>query len=127
MEAEWIVARSHLWHLLREHPHWGAKKLARFTKRSLTWVKKWRRRLRNADAADETVLYSRSRARKRSPRRVSQAVVARILAIRDEPPGNLRRTPGPKTILYFLAKDRELQQQQAYLPRSTRTVWQNLC
>jgi hypothetical protein len=53
-------------------------------------------------------------------------VVERILAIRDEPPDNLRRTPGPKAILYFLAQDRELQQQQVYVPRSTRTIWQIL-
>jgi len=126
METDWILDRSHLWQLHREHPHWGARKLARFTQRSLTWVKKWLRRLRNADPDDETVLHSHSRARKTSPKQVCQAVIDRILAIRDEPPDNLRRTPGPKTILYFLDKDQELKQQEVYLPRSTRTIWQIL-
>lgn len=126
MEAEWILDRSHLWQLHLEHPHWGAKKLSRFSQRSLTWVKKWLRRLRQAEPQDESVLYSRSRARKRSPRKVCQMVVDRILAIRDEPPNNLRRAPGPKTILYFLEQDWELQRQKVYLPRSTRTVWQIL-
>jgi hypothetical protein len=126
METDWILDRSHLWQLHLEHPNWGAKRLARFTQRSLTWVKKWLRRLRHADPDDETVLRSRSRARKTSPKRVCQAVVERILAIRDEPPDNLRRTPGPKTILYYLHRDPELQRQKVYLPRSTRTVWQIL-
>ena len=126
METTWILDRAQLWQLHLEHPDWGAKKLARFTRRSLTWVKKWRRRLRGADPDDETVLHSRSRARKTSPKQVCQKVIDRILAIRDEPPGKLRRTPGPKTILYYLEQDWELSQQQAYIPRSTRTVWQIL-
>ena len=126
METEWILDRAHLWQMQQAHPDWGAKKLSRFTKRSLTWVKKWLKRLRGADPADETVLYSRSRARKQSPRQVCQAVVDRILAIRDEPPDNLRRTPGPKAILYYLAKDTKLQRQGLYVPSSTRTVWQIL-
>ena len=63
METEWIMVRTHLWQLHREHPEWGAKKLARFSQRSLTWVKKWRRRLRGADPADETVLHAYRAAR----------------------------------------------------------------
>jgi hypothetical protein len=126
MEATWIIDRAHLWQLHQEHPDWGAKRLARFTQRSLTWVKKWLGRLRGADPEDETILHSCSRARKTSPKRVCQTVIDRILAIRDEPPDNLRRTPGPKTILYFLERDQELRQQQVYLPRSTRTIWQIL-
>ncbi len=126
METDWILDRSHLWQLHLEHPDWGAKKLKRRTNRSLTWVKKWLRRLRGADPADETGLHSHSRARKTSPKKVCQAVIDRILAIRDEPPGNLGRTPGPKAILYYLGQDKDLQQQQLYLPRSTRTIWQIL-
>lgn len=126
METDWILDRSHLWQLHLEHPDWGAKKLSRLTERSLTWVKKWLRRLRGADPNDDTVLHSRSRARKSSPKQVCQAVIERILAIRDEPPENLRRTPGPKAILYYLGRDEELRQQDVYLPRSTRTIWQIL-
>ena len=126
METDWILDRSHLWQLHLEHPDWGAKKLSRLTERSLTWVKKWLRRLRGADPNDDTVLNSRSRAPKTSPKQVCQAVIERILAIRDEPPENLRRTPGPKAILYYLGRDPELRQQDVYLPRSTRTIWQIL-
>lgn len=126
MEADWIIDRHQLRQLWQAHPEWGARRLARYVARSLTWVKKWLRRLRGADLADETVLHSRSRARKSSPRRVGPAVVERILAIRDEPPEELRRTPGPQTILYYLHRDPELQQSPLYVPRSTRTIWQVL-
>ena len=126
METEWLLDRAQLRELHQEHPDWGARKLKRLSQRSLTWVKKWLRRLRAADPDDETVLHSQSRARKTSPRKVCQEVVDRILSIRDEPPKNLGRTPGPKAILYYLGQDRELQQQQLYLPRSTRTIWQIL-
>lgn len=126
METTWILDRANLWQLHQTHPDWGAKRLFRFTQRSLTWVKKWLRRFREADPDDESILYSRSRARKTSPKKVQQAVVDRILAIRDEPPNQLRRTPGPKTILYFLEQDRDLRRQNLYLPRSTRTIWQIL-
>lgn len=61
MEADWILDRSHLWQLHLAHPDWGAKRLSRFTEQSLTWVKKWLRRLRSADPDDEMVLHSRSR------------------------------------------------------------------
>lgn len=126
METTWIIDRAQLRHLYQEHPDWGARRHSRFSRRSLTWIKKWLRRFREADPDDESVLHSRSRARQTSPRKVCQAVVDRILAIRDEPPGKLRRTPGPKTIRYYLEQDWELRQQQAYIPRSTRTIWQIL-
>lgn len=126
METTWIPDRAHLWRLYQANPGWGARRLSRFTERSLTWVKKWLRRFRQADPGDENVLQSRSRARKTSPKKVCKAVIDQILAIRDEPPDNLRRTPGPLAILYYLKNDREMQQQKHYLPRSTRTIWQIL-
>ncbi len=65
-------------------------------------------------------------ARQHPPPALSQAVIDRILEIRDQPPGNLQRTPGPKTILYYLARDPALLEQGLRLPRSTRTVLQIL-
>lgn len=126
MESDWILDRYQLWRLHREHPHWGAKKLAHHTPRSLTWVKKWLRRLRGADPDDDSVLHSHPRTRKTPPKLVCQVVIDRILAIRDKPPHNLGRIPGPKAILYYLNQDEDLQAQKLYLPCSTRTVWQIL-
>ena len=100
MEAKWLADRTTLRTLLRTHPQWTVRDLAEAIGRSCGWVKKWRRRLRSAPPDDHAILHSRSRARKHPPPAISQAVIDRILEIRDHPPGNLQRTPGPKTILY---------------------------
>ncbi|MBI5931932.1 MAG: transposase [Chloroflexi bacterium] len=125
METEWIIDRQHLRDLLREMPALTYTEMAVQVGHSLSWIKKWVPRLR-IDLHDD-----RLRERRRSPRRYGQPsrspqVVAKILAIRDEPPDHLRRTPGPRAILYYLAHDPDLQQTGVRLPRSTRTIWQVL-
>jgi transposase InsO family protein len=67
-------------------------------------------------------LHGRSRAPQRPPPRLDPQVVDRVLEIRDEPPEGLGRTPGPKAILYYLARDEHLQQAGLRLPRSRRTI-----
>ncbi len=123
MEAQWLADRTTLRTLLRSHPHWSVRDFAEAIGRSHGWVKKWRRRLRAASPEDDAVLHSLSRARKQPPPPLDPQVRDRILEIRDHPPGNLQRTPGPKTILYYLARDPTLLAQNLRLPRSTRTVW----
>jgi transposase InsO family protein len=91
---------------------------------SLGWVKKWAKRLKEAEPGDEAVLHSRSRVRKHPPERISQPVVDRIVAMRDEPPEGLGRTPGPKALLYYLPRDAQVQGER--LPRSSRTIYQIL-
>src|SRR5688572_24586020 len=103
MEEQWLADRQRLQHLLDTHPEWTRQDLADATGRSLGWVKKWLKRLRAASSSDPSVLLSRSRARKTPPLRLSDAVIARILEIRDQPPHNLGRIPGPKAILYYLS------------------------
>jgi transposase InsO family protein len=51
-------------------------------------------------------------------------VIDRIVALRDEPPEGLRRTPGPKALLYYLPRDEHVQGER--LPRSSRTIYQIL-
>jgi transposase InsO family protein len=126
MEEEWYADRSRLRALLRERPDWPASVLAGELGRSVGWVKKWKRRLREAPPDDEAVLRGHSRARRHPPPSVGPAVVARILAIRDDPPANLQRVPGPKAILYYLGQDADLGSSGARLPRSTRTIWRIL-
>ena len=124
MEAQWLADRTTLRTLLRTHPQWTVRDFAEAIGRSRGWVKKWRKRLRAAPPDDDTVLHSQSRAHKHPPPPLDRRVIDRILEIRDQPPANLHRIPGPKAILYFLGQDTELQ--TLGLPRSTRTVWQIL-
>ena len=126
MEAEWSADRANLRLALRDHAAWSVPQLAQQIGRSINWIKKWRRRLGEAPPDDEAVLHSESRARKHPPPGISPLAIERILAIRDEPPANLQRVPGPKAILYFLQQDAELQAAGIAPPRSTATVWRVL-
>jgi hypothetical protein len=124
MEEEWEVDRARLRKLRREHPTWSQSKLAEATKRSVTWVKKWRKRLDEADPDDREVLKSRSRRPKEAGSPIEALVIERILAIRDDPPVN--RIAGPETIKYFLHKQEEEDPLNCYLPTSTSTIWRIL-
>lgn len=125
MEAQWIADRTMLRTLLRTHPAWTLQDFADAVGRSRSGAKKWVKRLRAAAPDNTTVLFSQSRARKQPPPRLSTQVIERILEIRDHPPGNLHRTPGPKAILYYLHQG-GTEPSSERLPRSTRTIWRIL-
>lgn len=123
METVYYAARANLRRLMQQHPGWTPAQFATATGMSVGWVKKWRKRLREAPADDEQVLHSQSRARKHPPERLHETVVQRILDMRDQPPEGLRRTPGPKAIQYYLPRDADLAAQRVRLPRSSRTIY----
>jgi len=101
MQTEhWIADRAQLQHLLHEHPQWTHKELAAWVGRSLGWVKKWVKRLRDAPANDINVLFGLPRGRRKSYPQLDPLVEQRILDIRESPPEHLHRVPGPKAILY---------------------------
>jgi hypothetical protein len=126
MEEEWIISRSQLREVWLDHPEWSRQEMADEVGRSKSWVKKWIRRIRSTVLEDQKVLYGHSRARKRPPPTVAAEVVSKILDIRDHPPSQLGRTPGPLTILYYLRQDRSIQEAGTRLPHSTRTIWKIL-
>src|SRR5438093_10142101 len=126
MEEAWAADRARLRCAVRDHPDGAARRHTQELGRSLSWVKKWRRRLAATPPDDEAVLRSRSRARIRPPPAIPKLAVERVLAIRDDPPAGLRRVLGPKAILYFLQRDAELQAAGVAPPRSTATVWRVL-
>ena len=100
MEEFWQVDRARLRRLSQEHPTWSQSRLAQATKRSVSWVKKWRKRLGKAAPGDQEILKSRSRRPKQAGSPVQALGIERILALRDHSPVN--RIPGPQTIAYFL-------------------------
>lgn len=126
MEALWISQRAALRCLVRQHPDWTQAELAAAIGRSRSWVTKWLARLNEAAPEDLTVLPSRSRARHTPPPATPPAVVERILALRDDPPEQLRRVPGPRALLYSLHRDAAALALNVSLPRSTRTIWKVL-
>ena len=58
MEVEWIADRATLRGLGQQHPVWTQQDLADGLGRSLSWVKKWLKRLREAPSDDLQVLLS---------------------------------------------------------------------
>lgn len=123
MDEQWVVDRARLRLLLRQHPEWTTRQLMDATGRSEGWVKKWKKRLRQAAADDLTVLWGRSRARHTPCKQVPAEVEERIVRLRDELPQTLGRVAGPLPILYHLHRQEDLLAQGVYLPRSTSTLW----
>jgi transposase InsO family protein len=126
MEELWRRDRVLLEQLLRRHPDWTVPQLAAEVGRSVSWVKTWRKRLREADPADLNRFSSHSRAHHAPYYRWDSRVEDKIIAMRESPPENLKRVPGPKALLYYLPRDPELQELEVPLPRSTRTIWKIL-
>ncbi|HEX2915405.1 MAG TPA: integrase core domain-containing protein [Chloroflexia bacterium] len=124
-ELKWQADRSLLRRLHLEHPDWNNLQLAQATQRSPAWVRKWLTRLAGTALNDPAPLASQSRKRKTPPppSKVTPLVVERILAIRDHPPDQLGRTPGPRTIAYYLARDPILKEQGITPPTSTATIY----
>lgn len=123
MEEQYYLDRAKLRELMAQKPTLTQQQMADAIGRSLGWVKKWIKRLRKARADDDSVLWSRSRARHTPPETINEVVVERILDIRDNPPGNLQRVPGPKAIIYYLLQDAALLESGLHIPTSTSTVW----
>ena len=46
MQERWIADRAMLQQLIQKHPEWTQQELADWIGRSLGWVKKWVKRLR---------------------------------------------------------------------------------
>ena len=126
MEEEWIVDRSKLRGIWFEHPNWSREKIAKEVGRSEAWVRKWLKRIRQAPLEDREVLIGRSRVPHKLPPSIPEEVVNKILDIRDHPPQQLGRIPGPLTIMYYLSKEQSLIDKGAKLPSSTSTVWRIL-
>ena len=124
MEEQWQVDRARLRRLIQAHPTWSQRKLAEETKRSGSWVKKWRRRLAEAEPDDRAVLKSQGRRPKQAGRPIGAWVIDRILELRDNPP--LQRIVGPETIKYFLHEQEKEKPLGCYLPTSTSTIWRIL-
>ena len=114
MEREWELDRMRLFQLRRDYPDWTLPRLAQALRRSLSWVKKWLKRFREAGPPSLTMFKSRSRAPQRRPRQIVSAVRDSILSLRDELKAVYGRVVGPKTILYHLQQDERLQQQAVY-------------
>ncbi len=129
-ETDWQTDRANLKRLRKEQPAWTRQQLATALSRSLAWVKKWLKRIKTSpeDEDDPALLLPKPRSPKIPPPPAHPLIVERLLDIRDHPPDHLGRTPGPRAIAYFLAKDSVLVEQGLKPPSSssTSTIWKIL-
>ena len=125
-EITWVTKRVLLYSYWKEDPRERPEELAKLVKASISWVKKWLKRFKENLSNDPKVFFGLSRARKTPTKKVMKEVEQAIIDIREAPPDNLRRLPGPRTILYYLHRDETLKKSGLYLPKSTRTIWQIL-
>jgi hypothetical protein len=126
MEEEWMRDRALLRDLLQKTPAASPRELAQATGRSVSWVKKWRKRLTEGDPHDPHLLCSRSRAHHAPYYCWDVRITRRIVEMRLAPPENLKRVPGPRALLSYLPRDPEMQAAPVLLPRSSRTIWKIL-
>jgi len=91
MEEEWMRDRALLRDLLEKTPHASPQELAQIIGRSLTWIKKWRKRLTEGDPHDLSVVCSRSRAHHAPYFRWDLHVTQKIVEMRFAPPENADR------------------------------------
>src|SRR5689334_11292822 len=105
LRAELILERANLRQLRAQHPDWSLRPLARTTGHCLNWVKKWLRRFLQTAPDDEKVLWGLPTTLKTLPPPPNPLLLDRLEHLRENPPGGLKRTPGPKALLYYLARD----------------------
>jgi transposase InsO family protein len=111
---------------MRQYPQWSTSQYAQATGRSVSWDKKWEKRLNQAPLDAMQVLLSHSRAHHAPYHRWDRQVIQRLGEMREHPPEHLQRVPGPKALVYSLQRDPDLQALGVPVPRSARTVWKLL-
>lgn len=121
-----VADRTKLRKLFQSYPDWPTRQFIEATQRSRSWVKLWLKRFKSTTPDDETVLWGKSRQPKKLPQPPNPILLERLLELRNHPPDNLKRTPGPKTLSYLLQKDPTLQEQGITPPRSTSTIYKLL-
>ncbi len=97
-EEEWVVIRSKLREVWLEHPEWSHQEMANELGCSKSWVKNWIKRIRSASLESQEILRGKPRAPKHPPPPMDPRIVEKTLEIRDHPPQQLGRTPGPLTM-----------------------------
>ncbi|GAC1358328.1 MAG: hypothetical protein NVSMB38_41320 [Ktedonobacteraceae bacterium] len=130
MTTSYYADRINLFQLKQHHPDWTQQQLATAVERSKSWVQKWQKRFADVPTGDPAALHQTavglSQARKTPPERIHERIEALILELRDHPPEGLRRTPGPKAILYYLPRHVSSWDSERRLPTSTRTIYRIL-
>lgn len=126
LKEQLVADRARMRRLLKEQPDWSYRQLSEATQRSISWVKDWKKRLKVAPPQDEVVLWGKTPRPHTPPPPPPPLLLERLLELRNNPPQDLKRVPGPKTLSYFLQRDPVLKQAGIVPPRSTSTIYKLL-
>jgi hypothetical protein len=127
MEEEWMRDRALSRDLLEKTPHASPQELAQAIRRSVSWVKKWRKRLAEGDPHDPSLLCSCSQAhhapyfRLRCSRHQADCGDA-LLSARERRP----HMPGPRALLYYLPVTQSCKPYRFLCPALVRSIWKIL-
>jgi len=126
METSWMFDRMRLYQLMQQYPDWSIARLAQALARSSSWVKKWRRRFREALKITLEPFKGHSRAPQHRPHQISAVVKRAVLSLREALGAVYNQPAGPKRILFHLKQDTNLAAAGHRLPTSATTLWRIL-
>ena len=121
-ESEWVYDRMRLYKLMVAHPGLSSARLAEAVGRSARWVRKWVARFKATEQPDMRLFASQSRAPKRRPRQVGEAVKDAICQLRQALSEQYHRPAGALLIRVYLLKDEVVKALGGFVPRSSRTI-----
>jgi len=105
METEWRIALARLRELLQDNQQASHPELAKAIGYSVSWVRKWRKRLAAVGPEDEQVLLGLSHRPQHIVGQISVAVEERILALRVRLSEQYNRKIGAHTIAAYLRRE----------------------
>lgn len=121
-ESERVYDRMSLYYEMEENPDWSNRHLAKELGRSEKWVRKWRKRIRDAKDVSIRTFLSQSRAPKSCARPIESVVKEVIGGLREELSEKFHRKAGANAILYELQKREDLKEGEHFVPKSKTTI-----
>jgi len=121
-EAELVYRRIGLYLEMEAHPDWSNRRLANELGKSERWVRKWRRRITDAETPTMRTFLSQSRAPKSCTNPIAPIVKEVIGSLREELSEKFHRPAGADTILYELLKREDLKDAGHFIPSSKTTI-----
>lgn len=121
-ESQRIYDRMKLHKLAQKHPEWNTAQLAWEIGRSERWARKWLKRFAETTEPSFRMYHSHSRAPKTRPRQTPPEVKEVICELREQLTEKFNRPAGATLLHHYLKKDTSLQNVDAFVPTSTRTI-----
>ncbi len=125
-EHEWVYERIQLYQLMKAHPDWVYRRLAKSLGHDLKWVAKWKSRILSRDQITLEVFRSASRAPQHIPHRTTAEAKAILAELRTDLSERYHRPAGARTLQYGISEYLKQHPDAPKLPRSRSTIYRAL-